>query len=561
MTKARFVVGPPGTGKTHIFLLTKYKKFFKLYDPDKIVLISHTNTAVQEILHAVMDVPEIKERGYRRKFFENRICTIHHYCKKKLERKEVFNEQDNEDFKNLVRLDSGFAQSRYGGDVYKDHSFFKFIKGAYGHNRTLEEHWQHPSTDTTEYTPYHLGQLEKLEVVYKKYKKDNGLYDFADMIIGYNELKIKPDIEALVVDEAQDTNRSQLKAIFKMAENVKDGHFYLVGDPDQTIFEWAGSDAKYFHEISRTPWEDEDTPKLKEGKRCGEAINRFCKEIIAPIWKKFPLSSGNERIWLPAKYNKKYHDIPPGCKEGDTIKGTIYSLTDLRPSSNLKILIDKIRNTKQTFLFSYRGKPSDQRFRKFFEEYGIEYAHINSSAHVSVKELKAHDEWPSFTEGAPKSLKQLKDFWCYLSSKAIVHGKGTFKFEDWVNQDYTIDELINKKLLKPEAKLVKQFDLLRKRAKGCDGKHHEKRMLYIRKVLKNGFDFDGTIRVKYGSIHKVKGTTFNNVVGDLSTYRRKPEHLFIQKRLKYVLFSRGIYDAWVLRSETGKELGNYGNVQ
>ena len=108
---------------------------------------------------------------------------------------------------------------------------------------------------------------------------------------------------------------------------------------------------------------------------------------------------------------------------------------------------------------------------------------------------------------------------------------------------------------------VKFFDLLRKRAKGFDAKQHERRMIYIRKVLKNGFDFDGTIRVRYGSIHKVKGTTFDNVVGDLSIFRRKPEPLFVQKRLKYVMFSRGIYDAWVLRSETGKELGDYGNIR
>lgn len=40
-------------------------------------------------------------------------------------------------------------------------------------------------------------------------------------------------------------------------------------------------------------------------------------------------------------------------------------------------------------------------------------------------------------------------------------------------------------------------------------------MFYIRKVIKNGFDFDGKIRVKYGNIHKIKGTTFDNVVGDL----------------------------------------------
>ena len=163
MIKPRFVVGPPGTGKTHTFLLEKYREFFKKYDPDKIILISHTNTAVNEILNAAMDVPEIRERGYRRKFFEDRICTIHHYCKKKLERKEVFNEQDNEDFKNLCRLHIAFAYSKYGSDVYRDHSFFKFIKAAYGHNRTLEEHWHHSTTDRMEYSPYNLTQLQELK--------------------------------------------------------------------------------------------------------------------------------------------------------------------------------------------------------------------------------------------------------------------------------------------------------------------------------------------------------------------------------------------------------------
>tara|TARA_R110002020_G_scaffold72703_1_gene186929 strand:+ start:1445 stop:3082 length:1638 start_codon:yes stop_codon:yes gene_type:complete len=545
MIKPRFVVGPPGTGKTHTFLLEKYREFFKKYDPDKIVLISHTNVAVSEILNAAMDIPEIKERGYRRKFFEDRICTIHHYCKKKLDRKEVFTEQDNEDFKNLCRLHVAFAYATIGDDPYKDHPFFKFIKASYGHDRTLEEHWHHRDTNTLDYSPYSLIQIQELKVVYEKYKDDNNLYDFADMITKYNDRsdlpedhkkKIRSDIEVLMVDEAQDTNRPQLRAVFKMAKNVRDDHFYMIGDPDQTIFEWAGSDAHYFHQAAAKPWLE-----LTEGKRCGEAINKFCKQIIAPVWRRY-------------NYNRKWLPVPG-------IVGNKYELADLQPSLGLEKLLEKIKNTKETFIFAYRGKPSDKRMRKFFEQYGIEYAHIKSSAHVSLKELKCHDEWPSFTEGAPKSLKQIKDFWCYLGSKAIVHGKGTYKFEDWVNQDYTINTLIDGGFLKSQAKEIKFFDLLRKRAKGQDAKQHERRMIYIRKVIKNGFDFDGKIRVKYGNIHQIKGTTFDNVVGDLSIFRRgKREHPHIELRLKYTMFSRGIYDAWVLRSETERSLGEHGSL-
>jgi superfamily I DNA/RNA helicase len=47
----------------------------------------------------------------------------------------------------------------------------------------------------------------------------------------------------------------------KMAINVKDGNFYMVGDADQTIFEFAGSDPDYFHKLSK------DAQELREWKK------------------------------------------------------------------------------------------------------------------------------------------------------------------------------------------------------------------------------------------------------------------------------------------------------
>ena len=102
--------------------------------------------------------------------------------------------------------------------------------------------------------------------------------------------------------------------------------FYLVGDPDQTIHEYAGSDAEWFHKAAAHPYDE-----LEQGLRCGRAINEFCKKIIAPIWKHYEYEGGG-RTWLPAVYNKKYHEIPEGCKEGDTIEGNIYPLTGFEPS-------------------------------------------------------------------------------------------------------------------------------------------------------------------------------------------------------------------------------------
>ena len=554
--KPRFIVGPPGTGKTHIFLVDKYKKCFSKYNPEKIVLLSHTNVAVGQILDAIMKLKEVKERGYTRKDFENRICTIHHYCKHKLMgNKRLFS---NADLQGLCITDDGrgFRNSKEK-DVEK-HPVLKFIKEARGNGRDLDKHWNHPDTDKDDCIDarYNIENIKKLNEAYENYKEDkeNRLEDFADMIDEFNFIfsneknpnSKESDVEVFIMDEAQDANVPQFEAVKKIAKNVKDGHFYLVGDPDQTIYEYAGSDADYFHKAAANPREN-GGEELEQGLRCGKAINEFCKKIIAPIWKHYEYEGGG-RTWLPAVYNKKYHEIPEGCKEGDTIEGTVYPLTDLKPSKNLDILIDKMRTSKQTFLFSFRGTPSHKRITKFLEHHGFEYAHIDNSAHVSKKELRCHFEWSKFINGEPKSLRQVKDFHSYLGREALIHGVGKEDFKDWIKKDYMYDKLVKDKFFKPS--LSKEFDLLRK-------ERDSDRMIYIKKVLRRKVDWDEKIRIRYGNIHKAKGTTFDNVIGDLSLYRKKAESLFVQIRLLYTMFSRGIYDVWVLKSETGKELGTY----
>ena len=558
--KARFVVGPPGTGKTYKWIVKRYKKLLRKYVPQDIVLLSHTNEAVRQILNAVMSIKDmegktLKEKGYDEDFFEHRICTLHHYCKHKLMRREVFTaEEDPDGFAALCQKNTGFRISKE--KTIKKHPFFKFVKHARGNGKTLKKYWNLKSTEIREYYPYNIDQLENLNETYENYKRENGLYDFADMIDEYNLIysnKENPNskestIKALIIDEAQDSNVPQMVAIGKMAKNVKEGHFYLVGDPDQTIFEFAGSDAHFFHEAAKNPYEE-----LKEGLRCGEAINKFCKEIIAPVWRDY----GYTRKWSPAKY-AKYHEerklIPEDCKIGDIIKGNKYELTDLNPSKNLNILLDKMRNTKQTFLFAYRGWQSSIGITELLKKHGFEFAHIKSKAHVSKEEINWHAEWPKFIGGGVKHLDEIKGkYWKYLSKEAKVYGKGKYKFEGWIKKDYSYKELIEAKLLKPN--LGTNFALLI-----TTQKDHDNRMIYIKNVVRKGFNPEDNIRIKYGSIHDVKGTTFDNVVGDLTLYRMKPEDFYVQRRLVYTMFSRGIFDCWVLRSQTGRELGNYGPV-
>ena len=513
MEKLKFISGPPGTGKTSMFITQKYTELLKKYSYNRIIILSHTNVAADEIKDEILKLPEMQ--GVTKKSLEHNICTIHHYCKNKA----TIGEQvlDYDDYKNLCRIDSIFQRHKVTQSQFdnREHGYFKFVREAYGFNRSLKEHWK---KSDKKYNTYSITDIENMVPIVEAYNKQNGKLDFHDMIKRFIDKAVEPDIDALIVDEAQDSNKTQKIALDKIATNAKE--YWFVGDPDQTIFEWAGADAHEFYTLSKGAQE------LEQGHRCSKTINNLCKRIIAPIWQHY----GTHRVW----------------KATDII-GNHYHLPNLQKNcSAMETLLDKIKNTKETFLFTYRQKPSDAWVKKFFKQHGIEFAHVGNTAHVPKKELKCHKLWPDFCKGTPMSLRQIKDFWSYMGSKVIVHGRGDETFEEWVDREYTIDYLIYHKYLKENADFQKDFALIRT-------KTEEDRILYINKILRNGCDLDGDIRVKYANIHTVKGLTFDNVIVDDTRFR--PEDYFSQLRLKYVAYSRGKFDCWTIASQDKYKLG------
>jgi len=242
----KFISGPPGTGKTNKFLTAKYLELLKKYSHEKIIILSHTNVAADEIKDAVLKLPEIKEKGLTKKSLKYKICTIHSFCKSRLVgRKEVF---DGEDHKNLSMVNTLFKiQSVQGFDPDK-HNFYKYLKDAFGRGYDdLKEYWK--VCDRDSYKPYTINMIEEMLPIYQDYKKTNNVCDYDDMIREFLDKAKEPDIDALIVDEAQDSNVAQTKALEKMSTNTKE--YYMVGDADQTIFEFAGANADYYHRLSK----------------------------------------------------------------------------------------------------------------------------------------------------------------------------------------------------------------------------------------------------------------------------------------------------------------------
>ena len=135
-----------------------------------------------------------------------------------------------------------------------------------------------------------------------------------------------------------------------------------------------------------------------------------------------------------------------------------------------------------------------------------------------------------------------------MGQQVIVRGKGEETFEGWVNKDYTIHELIEKKFLRPESLDFTDFYYTR-----IKSKTDVEKIKYINNLIREGVNTEGKARVEYANIHTVKGLTYDNVIVDLTCTR--PEDYFTQLRLKYVAYSRGRIDCWTIASQDRYTLG------
>lgn len=95
--------------------------------------------------------------------------------------------------------------------------------------------------------------IARCYVEYEKRKDENGLIDFDDMIYKLNKLfnqnksileKYQNQFKYLLIDEAQDCNKSQYEIMKKIA--YPQNNIFIVGDDDQSIYGFRNSDPQQF---------------------------------------------------------------------------------------------------------------------------------------------------------------------------------------------------------------------------------------------------------------------------------------------------------------------------
>lgn len=246
--RVRIVAGA-GSGKTRV-LAHRYAYIVNELgvDPANILCMTFTNKAAQEMKTRIAKMVHAAH-------VNDFVCTIHGFCVKVL-RKEIhrigfpknFNIIDEEDSKSLAKqvmeergLDRSAAtvkQFLKGVQSFKYQSFYKapmsYIDGIILNKKSPEEE---------------INDVERfIQLQLKAFS-----LDFNDIILftlyifmNYSEALDywRKQLNYIMVDEVQDCSNTDWEIINIISKEYN--NLFIVGDPDQAIYEWRGAKPQYF---------------------------------------------------------------------------------------------------------------------------------------------------------------------------------------------------------------------------------------------------------------------------------------------------------------------------
>lgn len=298
------IIAGPGSGKTRVMVEKVIRLLEEGLEPKNIVVFTFTEKAADELNHRIKT--NLKNRAVDTKGISDMyIGTIHGFCLYVL--KDILNMYKDFEILTPVRsrifVDKNFyiigvdkivkIKKKEPMKRYLDTTRFLDIVSMLEENRVL---WN--------YVP---KEIEEAISNYKKLLKEHRFFDFTSiMVSSYYEMihnKILRDyfskyIKYLLVDEYQDVNMLQeniIKEIYSLGANI-----LVVGDLDQSIYSWRGSDVKNFINFD-SRYENAKKMYLTENFRSTNGVIDVANKCISNNFERI------ENIYI-TPINKNYND-------------------------------------------------------------------------------------------------------------------------------------------------------------------------------------------------------------------------------------------------------------
>ncbi len=235
------VLAPAGSGKTKVitykilYLIEKIK-----VSPSKIVALTFTNKAANEMKSRIIDIlPEKGKKITTSTFHSFAVKLLRKYCGI-LGYKENFSIYDYDDSLSVINK----IKKELSSDI--DSKIILYTISAIKNSINSIEEYEY-LIEQNEYKPLIKNYVE--------YLKSHNAMDFDDLLLNFYKIlssnieelkyvagKIRNNIDYLLVDEYQDTNKLQYQIVkCLLKDQNKKNNITIVGDDDQGIYSFRGS--------------------------------------------------------------------------------------------------------------------------------------------------------------------------------------------------------------------------------------------------------------------------------------------------------------------------------
>ena len=489
------VLGPPGTGKT-TYLLDKAEEFLEMgIRPEKLGYVAFTKKAANEALTRA-----VTKFGYETKelvYFRTLHSLCYHWLG--LTRSDVMARSNLREFSKSIgeRISSAWEGENLMALNSKGDKMLFLENMARNQCLGFREQWNNANSDISW---MHFDWFSKN---YSKYKENNFLIDYTDMLEMFLQSRGSPNLDVLIVDEAQDLSALPWKCIEKLASNVE--HVYIAGDDDQAIYRWAGADVQHFIDLKGK------NTYLKQSYRVPRKVHDVALGVVKRI------GSRKEKVWEPK-----------------TEEGTV----------NFHTSFEHVDISQGDWLFLARNNYLLNAVEDYLQVSGRIYQKANKPS-VSENLITAIKDWESLRKGDSIEAGRIRKIYGYMKAgKGVKRGYKTLKT---VRDDLNLDI----KTLKADHGLLLDciwhecFDLI--------GNTQRE---YVISCLRKGEKLVSS-KIRLNTIHAAKGGECENVVLLTDLANKTWEELYTNPdnecRAFYVGVTRTKSNLHLIRGKTRKE--------
>jgi len=368
------VLAGAGTGKTRV-ITYRVAHLIELGVPGSAILaVTFTNKAASVMKERISDL--LRSTG--RDASEVWVSTFHSFCARLIRRESQhlglprdFAIYDDDDQTAAVKR--ALAQLDLSTDDYPPRSMRAQISYAKNHGLTADE----MAAMAAEARDEARKQAAEVFRVYNDILRKAAALDFDDLLLRAVELlREHADVRAawnarfhyLMVDEFQDTNRSQEELVRLLAGTRK--NVCVVGDEDQSIYAWRGARAGNLKRFT-TDFPTAKLIRLEENYRSTQTILDAAAAVV---------KNNSDRLGktlqatLGAGARLKFFEAPDSAAEAEFICGQLSGLVRNEPDARIAVL--------------YRTGAQSRSFEEVLRRLGIRYRVVGGFSFYERAEVR-----------------------------------------------------------------------------------------------------------------------------------------------------------------------------